>query len=91
MLFSLHFARNLLNLLEFLAEAFRCHVHHFQCLTDRQVSLTSFLQSEVKITHIIVQNNTYLDNLLQNVSSFKVSLKIALIVNIRIILPFYKR
>ena len=30
---SLHYARNLLNLLEFLAEAFRCHVHHFQCLT----------------------------------------------------------
>jgi hypothetical protein len=25
----------LLNLLEFLAEAFRCHVHHFQCLTVR--------------------------------------------------------
>ena len=24
-----------------------------------QVSLTSFLQSEVKIIHIIVQNNTY--------------------------------
>ena len=24
---------NLLNLLELLAEAFRCHVHHFQCLT----------------------------------------------------------
>ena len=23
--------KNLLNLLEFLAEAFRCHVHHFQC------------------------------------------------------------
>ena len=27
---SLHYTRNLLNLLEFLAEAFRCHVHHFQ-------------------------------------------------------------
>ena len=25
--------KNLFNLLEFLAEAFRCHVHHFQCLT----------------------------------------------------------
>ena len=25
--------KNLLNLLEFLAEVFRCHVHHFQCLT----------------------------------------------------------
>ena len=24
---------NLFNLLEFLAETFRCHVHHFQCLT----------------------------------------------------------
>ena len=28
-------------------------------LLKTQVSLTSFLQSEVKITHIIVQNNTY--------------------------------
>ena len=32
--------KNLFNLLEFLAEDFRCHVHHFQCLTvfhrDRQ-------------------------------------------------------
>ena len=25
--------KNLSNLLEFLAEDFRCHVHHFQCLT----------------------------------------------------------
>ena len=25
--------KNLLNLLEFLAEVFRCHLHHFQCLT----------------------------------------------------------
>ena len=25
--------KNLLNLLDFLAEAFRCHVHHFQFLT----------------------------------------------------------
>ena len=25
--------KNLFNLLEFLAEAFRCNVHHFQCLT----------------------------------------------------------
>ena len=25
--------KNLFNLLEFLAQAFRCHVHHFQCLT----------------------------------------------------------
>ena len=33
LIYSLHYARNLLNLLEFLAEAFRCHVHHFQCLT----------------------------------------------------------
>jgi hypothetical protein len=46
-LFSLHFARNLLNLLEFLAEA-------------NSSKFNSFLQSEVKITHIIVQNNTYL-------------------------------
>ena len=29
-------------------------------LLKTQVSLTSFLQSEVKIIHIIVQNNTYL-------------------------------
>ena len=28
-------------------------------LLKTQVSLTSFLQSEVKIIHIIVQNNTY--------------------------------
>ena len=25
--------KNFLNLLEFLAEAFRCHMHHFQCMT----------------------------------------------------------
>ena len=25
--------KNLFNLLEFLPEVFRCHVHHFQCLT----------------------------------------------------------
>jgi hypothetical protein len=25
--------QELVNLLEFLAEAFRCHVHHFHCLT----------------------------------------------------------
>ena len=29
-------------------------------LLKTQVSLTSFLQSEVKIIHIIVQNNTYI-------------------------------
>ena len=28
-------------------------------LLETKVSLTSFLQSEVKIIHIIVQNNTY--------------------------------
>ena len=28
----LHYVRTF-HLLEFLAEAFRCHVHHFQCLT----------------------------------------------------------
>ena len=46
--------KNLFNLLEFLAEAFRCHVHHFQCLTV----LNKFLHSEVNqlIQHIIVQD-----------------------------------
>jgi hypothetical protein len=39
---SLHYARNLLNLLEFLAEAFRCHVHHFQCLKIMHMALKSF-------------------------------------------------
>ena len=37
---------NLLNLLEFLAEAFRCHVHHFQCLAV-QVTIFSFLLAVV--------------------------------------------
>ena len=32
--------KNLFNLLEFLAEAFRCHVHHFQCLTVPPGSLS---------------------------------------------------
>ena len=33
-MYSFHFTlQDLLNLLAFLAETFRCHVHHFQCLT----------------------------------------------------------
>ena len=66
--------KNFLKLTCVLAEPFRCHVHHSQCLTvkhwewctwhrkasaKRQVSSRKFLQSEVKIIHIIVQNNTY--------------------------------
>ena len=54
--------KNLFNLLEFLTEAFRCHVHHFQCLTvpvpwtwHRKASaknsskLNKFLHSEVNL------------------------------------------
>ena len=33
---------------------------HRKASAKTQVSLTRFLQSEVKIIHIIVQNNTYL-------------------------------
>ena len=32
---------------------------HRKASAKTQVSLTSFLQSELKIIHIIVQNNTY--------------------------------
>ena len=55
--------KNLVKLTRVLAEAFRCHGHHFQCLAvlvelaaKTLVSLTRFLQSEVKIIHIIVQD-----------------------------------
>ena len=51
--------KNLFNLLEFLAEAFRCQVHHFQCLTVPPGSkLNKFLDSELNqlIEHIIVQD-----------------------------------
>ena len=57
--------KNLFNLLGFLAKAFRCHVHHFQCLTlHRKASaknsskLSKFLQSEVNLSiqHIMVQD-----------------------------------
>ena len=98
-------SKNLFNLLEILAEAFRCHEHHIQCLTvpvelaamfrfivvgralqpvppgpssiendahgieklllKTQVGLTSFLQSEVKIIHIIVQDQDGQNNILQ--------------------------
>ena len=34
-----------------------CHGHR-KAFAETQVSLTRFLQSEVKIIHIIVQNNT---------------------------------
>ena len=52
--------KNLVNLLEFLAETFRCHVHHFQCLSK----LTKFLHSEVNllIQHIIVQDQDWQNN-----------------------------
>ena len=61
--------KNLFNLLEILAEAFLCHVHHFQCLTvpvelagkactKNSSKLNKFLHSEVNllIQHIIVQD-----------------------------------
>ena len=57
--------KSLFNLLEFLAEAFRCHVHHFQCLTvpgkasaKNSSKLNKFLHSEVNllIQLIIVQD-----------------------------------
>ena len=35
-------------------------LHYNMYFAKTQVSLTRFLQSEVKIIHIIVQNNTYL-------------------------------
>ena len=65
-----HYARSF-HLLEFLAEAFRCHVHHFQCLTvpvlKTQVS-GKFLHTEVNliIQHIIVQDQDG-----QNIKDFK--------------------
>ena len=59
--------KNFLNSLEFLVETFRCHVHHFQCLTvpveltasvKSSGKLNKFLHSEVNllIQHIIVQD-----------------------------------
>ena len=61
--------KNLFNLLEFLAEAFWCHVHHFQCLTvpvdwyrkasaKNSSKLNKFLHSEVNLLRqqIIVQD-----------------------------------
>ena len=57
--------QELIQLTEFLAEAFRCHVHHFQCLTvpvelHRKASaknsskLNKFLHSEVnELLHFI--------------------------------------
>ena len=60
--------KNLFNLLEFLAEAFRCQVHYFQCLENyahgiekllqNSSKLNKFLHSEVNllIQHIIVQD-----------------------------------
>ena len=55
--------KNLFNLLEFLAEAFRCHVLHFQCLTVQD----KFLHSEVNllIQHIIVQDQDGQNNNIQ--------------------------
>ena len=47
--------KNLFKLLEFLAEAFRCHVHHFQCLTvpvelaKYSSKLNKFLHREVNL------------------------------------------
>ena len=52
--------KNFVKLNWVLAEAFRFHVHwHRKASAKTQVSLTKFLQSEVKIIHIIVQNNRY--------------------------------
>ena len=52
--------KNLLNLLEFLAEAFRCHVHHFQCLTV-PVELAAISISRIPVcwlfTYILWQKN----------------------------------
>ena len=42
--------KNLFNLLEFLAEVFQCHVHHFQCLMVPIVTVNLLIQ------HIIVQD-----------------------------------
>ena len=47
--------KNLFNLLEFIAEVFRCHVHHFQCLTV-PVELNQLIQ------HIIVQDQDRQNN-----------------------------
>ena len=41
--------KNLFNLLEFLAEAFQCHCHHFQCLTVL-VELQLLLKTQVSWT-----------------------------------------
>ena len=41
--------KNLFNLLEFLAETFRCRVHHFQCLTVR-VKLAAMFRFLVRTT-----------------------------------------
>ena len=54
--------KNLFNLLEFLAEAFRCHMHHFQCLSVDTGTVKHWKwctwHSEVNllIQHIIVQD-----------------------------------
>ena len=71
--------KNLFNLLEFLAEAFRCHVHHFQCLrvpvelasAKNSSKLKKFLHSEVNllIQHIIVQDQDGQNN--NNINSPK--------------------
>ena len=52
--------QELVQLTEFLAEAFRCHVHHFQCLTvpvelhqkasaKNSIKLNKFLHSEINL------------------------------------------
>ena len=64
--------QELVQLCEFLAEAFRCHVHHFQCLTVRQAlkmmhmackasaknssKLNKFLHSEV---NLLIQHSNF--------------------------------
>ena len=92
--------KNFLNLTCVLAEAFRCHGHHSQCLTVKvelaamfrniaasstrtvkhwewstwhwkasaktQVRLRKFLQGEVKIIHIIVQDQDGQNNNIKN-------------------------
>ena len=61
----------LLNLLEFLAEAFRCHVHHFQCLTvpvelnDAHGIEKLLLKMQVSWTSSCIMKRIYQYNILQ--------------------------
>jgi hypothetical protein len=70
-------SKNLFNLTEFLAEAFRYHVHHFQCRhvkywtwctwhrkasAKKSSKLNRFLLSEVNLQHIIAQDQNEQNN-----------------------------